>query len=157
MEKIMLVYAAERDSVTRFSINFLLSRFYLGPILTGNNNFSNLLVSKDIRSQSSQIACPTTRTQNFSLCKVFFTFLNYCYWVSLCKHTHENFSPDCSFKICEKPLKLAVRVRVTNDYADIVFRVVKEKHSNRRVSRFSKSKKCSYSTYSYSVTCKNII
>ena len=42
----MLVYAAKRDSVTRFSIHFLLSRFYLGPILTGNNNFSNLLVYK---------------------------------------------------------------------------------------------------------------
>ena len=46
---------------------------------------------------------------NFSFDTDVFIFLNYCYWV--CKYTQENlFSPDCSFKICEKPSKFSKSV-----------------------------------------------
>ena len=57
------------------------------------------------------------------------TILNCCYLV--CKHTQVLFSPDCSFKICEKPSEFSqkcsrshCRVCVVVDYANTVSRVV---------------------------------
>ena len=71
---------------------------------------------EDIRLQSSKLACQRSRRLRghgfLALGKVRLKiiFLNYCYWVH--KHTHILFSPDCLFKVCEKPSKFAVGVRV---------------------------------------------
>ena len=87
---------------------FIFSRRYF------NAKFENCLCSRWLR-----------RHATFSLAREVFIFLNYCYWVY--KHTQVSFLSDCSFKICEKPLRFFrkcprshCRVRVVNDYADMV-------------------------------------
>ena len=49
----------------------------------------------------------------------------------MCKHTQVHFSPDCSFKICEKPFKVFqkclrshCRVGVVNDYTTLTTEVI---------------------------------
>ena len=65
--------------------HFLLKRFDLGPIWTGENGFANIFVFSKILTQSSKIACPRSHA-NFSLDTEVFIFLNCCYWV--CKHIY---------------------------------------------------------------------
>ena len=90
---------------------FLLKRFDQDPIRYSIAKF--------------EMACPrTVRSQRlaviFSLDTEIFIFLNYCY--SVFKHTQVLFSPDCSFKICEKPSKFFKKVRIvlSVDHADTV-------------------------------------
>ena len=85
---------------------------------------------EDIRLQSLKIVFLRSQQRgghaNFSLDTDIFIYLNYCYCVlNTPKYL---FSPDCSFKICEKPSTFSdsvcvvvsslVCVRVVVDYAD---------------------------------------
>ena len=78
------------------------------PVFTIKDNVTRdflLIFLHKTLSQSSKVASLCSQRLSghaiFSVDMDVFIFLNYCYWV--CEHTQVPFSPDCSFKICEKP------------------------------------------------------
>ena len=88
------------------------------------------IFNHNVRKSRVRVAVDYANTQIFPQVRGF-SYLNYCYWV--CKHTQVLFSPDCFFKICEKPSKFSSAqslsclrsqrlsrhlVRVVNDFTD---------------------------------------
>ena len=113
-----------KETVSRdFQPIVLLKRFHLGPYEQAKTVWQTFSYCEDIQSQSSKIACPRSqrllRPMNFSLDTNVLIFLNYCFWV--CKHTQVPFSPDSSFKICEKPSMKFESVCVVLSEANIMF------------------------------------
>ena len=110
----------KRDSVTRFSIIFLWKYSTWAPHEQAKTVSQTFLFSQ--RLQSKKIACQhcqwLRRHAIFSLGKgVLYLYRIAIGYLNTPKYL---FSPDCSFKICEKPSKFSKSVSIVIDHAGTV-------------------------------------
>ena len=138
----IFVLCHERDSVTRFSTIFLLKRFNLGPIWTGENGFVNFFVlAKIFDSKVRKLHVRVVNDTQIFLFTNVFIFLNYCNWVG--KNTQDRFLNWLflynlweAFKVFRKCQCSLVRVRVVVDYRDTHFLQISSRKQKNLLNRY---------------------